>query len=179
MKEYRKLLLDAYAFMFFAKTSYIHLGFEICLLDELNELKGYMEGETFQTDILGTMKDSAVLRIHRFAQESDVLLEKIYQDNNFLDEEIMDYEYDGPPSGEGDMDRISLLAVLCLYTEREVIKITELINKLCVLINEPPLDTYPDISYYDDENIKLLSTLYTKAVELHHDIIETEIAGHE
>ena len=179
MNEYRKLLLDAYAFMFFARMSYIHLGFEICLLDELRELKGYMEGETFPMDILGTMKDRAVLRIHRFAQESDVLLEKIYQDNNFLDEEVMDYEYDGPPAAEGEMDRIRLLALLCLYTEREVIKITELINKLCILNNEPPLNTYPDIGYYDDENIKLLSTLYTKAVELHDDIIETEIAGQE
>jgi hypothetical protein len=179
MKEYRKLLLDAYAFMFFARVSYIHLGFEICLLDELKELKGYMEGETFQMEILGTMKDRAVLRIHRFAQESNVLLEKIYQDNNFLDEEIMDYEYDEPPKGEGEMDRIRLLAVLCLYTEREVSKITELINKLCILNNEPPLNTYPDIGYYEDENIKLLSTLYTKAVELHDDIIETEIADHE
>lgn len=175
MKEYRKLLLDAYAFMFFARASYIHLGFHICLLDELKELNDYMEGEEFQTDILGTMKDKVVLRMHSFAQESNVLLEKIYQDNNFLDEEVMDYEYDGPPSGEGEMDRISLLAVLCLYTEQEVIKITELINKLCILNNEPPLNTYADISYYDDENIKLLATLYTKAVELHDDIIETEI----
>jgi hypothetical protein len=50
---------------------------------------------------------------------------------------------------------------------------------LCILNNEPPLNTYADIGYYDDENIKLLSTLYTKAVELHDDIIETEIAGHE
>ena len=71
MKEYRKLLLDAYAFMFFARASYIRLGFEICLLDELKELKGYMEGETFQMDILGTMKDKAVLRIHRTRQGSN------------------------------------------------------------------------------------------------------------
>jgi hypothetical protein len=123
------------------------------------------------------MKDKAVLRIHSFAQESNVLLEKIYHDNNFLDEEIMDYEYDGPPSGEGDLDRISLLAVLCLFTEREVIKITDLIDKLCILNNEPPLNTYADISYYDDENIKILSTLYTKVVELHDHIIETELRG--
>lgn len=178
MNGYRKLLLDAYAHMFFARVTYIHLGFDICLLDELKELKDYMEGETFKMDILGTMRDTAVLRIHEFAQESDVLLEKIFQDNNFLDEEVMEYEYDGPPGAEGELDRMTLLAVLCLYTEREVSKIIELINKLCEINNEPPLNTYADISYYDDENIKLLSTLYEKAVDLHNDIMKTEIARH-
>ena len=103
MDQYRKLLLDSYAFMFCARVSYIHLGFNICLLDEIKELNGYMEGESFEMDILGTMQDKAVLRIHRFATEVDVLIEKLYEDNNFLSEEIMDYEYDGPPGGEGSI----------------------------------------------------------------------------
>ena len=175
MDQYRNLLLDSYAFMFFAKASYVHLGFEICLLDELKELKGYMENETFQMDILGTMQDRAVLRIHQFATESGVLMEKLYEDNNFLEEEIMDYEYEGPPGYEGEPSRLHTLAVLCLYTDREVSKITEFIDKLCYINNDPPLKNYADTSLYDDENVKILAAFYTRARELYDDIIETEI----
>jgi len=89
------------------------------------------------------------------------------------------YEYDGPPGAETEPDRSTLIAVLCLHTEREVRKITELINKLCMLNNERPLNTWAGVSDNDDQNIKLRSTLYTDAVELHDDIIETEIKTQE
>jgi hypothetical protein len=175
MDPYRKVLLDAYAFMFSAKISYIHIGFNICLLGELKLLQGYMENETFPMDILGTMKDKAALRIHQFATESGELMEKLFEDNNLLDEEMMDYEYEGPPGCEGELDRPHLLGLLCLYTEREVSKITEFIDKLCYINNDPPLQNYADTSLYDDENIKIMAAFYTKAMELYNDILEKEI----
>ena len=175
MDQYRKLLLDSYAFMFFARVSYIHLGFEICLLDEIKELNGYMENETFQMDILGTMKDTAALRIHRFATESAELIEKVFENNNFLEEEIDDYEYEGPPGYKGKPDRMHLLVLICLYTDREVSKITEFIDELCNINNDPPLKNYSDTTLYDDENVKIIAAFYVKARELYDDIIETEI----
>ena len=179
MDQYRKLILDSYALMLSAKQSFIRLGFEICLLDELKELNGYMEGESFEMDILGTMEDKAVLRIHRFATESHVLIKKLYKGNNLLTEEIMEYEFDGGPEYEGEveLDRLHLLALLCLYTQREISKITGFIDELCYINNDLPLKNYVDTSLYDDENVKIIAAFYVKVMELNDDIIETEIRG--
>ena len=177
MNQYRKLILDSYALMLTAQESYIHLGFEICLLGELKELNGYMEGESFEMNILGTMEDKAALRIHRFAIETHGLIDKLEEDNNFLTEELMEYENAGWPELAGDVEknRLHLLALLCLYTEREVSKITEFIDQLCYINNDPPMRNYTDISLYDDENVKIIAAFYAKVLELNDDIIETEI----
>lgn len=177
MNQYRKLILDSYNLMISAKESYIHLGFEICLLDELKELNGYMEGETYQMDILGTMEDKAVLRIHQFATESDVLIEKLYKDNNLLTEEIMEYEEPGWPqfADVAEPDRLHILGLLCLHTEREVSKITKFVDELCYINNDPPLRNYTDTSLYDDDNVKIIAAFYALVKKLIDDIIETEI----
>ncbi|MDQ6904290.1 MAG: hypothetical protein M3139_14930 [Bacteroidota bacterium] len=179
MDQYRKLILDSHDLMIYAKESYIHLGFEICLLDELKELDGYMDGETFQMDILGTMEDKAVLRIHQFATESDVLIKKLYEDNNLLTEEIMEYEEFGGPQYESavKIDRLHLLALLCLYTQREVSEITKFVDEMCYINNDPPLKDYTDTSLYDDENVKIIAAFYAMVKKLNDDIIETEIKG--
>jgi hypothetical protein len=50
----------------------------------------------------------------------------------------------------GELDRLDILALQCLYTEREVSKITEFIDKLCYINNDPPLKNYADTGLYDD-----------------------------
>lgn len=89
---YRKLLLDSYFLMLSTQMAYGHLAMDICLLDELNILDGYMEGEEYHYDVFSMIKDKGVQRIYMFIKETLVISGALNEANNFLDEEVDEYE---------------------------------------------------------------------------------------
>ncbi|MGH2648483.1 MAG: hypothetical protein ACRDE8_12980, partial [Ginsengibacter sp.] len=175
MNNYRKLLLDSCNLMITTQFAYYKLAMDICLLDELKELDGYMEGEVFSRNVFETMKDPAVLRIDRFAKETDVFIDRLDEANNFLNEEFNDFDEALMPTCNAKVNRLETLAILMLYTEREVSKIIPMIDKLCVINEEPPITNYANPPYCNDENVKLIAGFYDKVLELYNDIMETEI----
>ncbi len=89
---------------------------DICLLDELKILDGYMEGESFQPDLFDSIQDQAVRRIGRFLKESVPIREKLKEANHFMDEEIDEFGDPPMPVFDGEADRHTLLCVLLVYT---------------------------------------------------------------
>lgn len=146
--------------------AYTHVGLDICLLDELKVLDGYMEGEYFHPDAFETIKDEGVRRIHRFIKETNPILDEMDAVNHFRDEEIDELEDPLMPAFDGEADRQTLLAVLLIYTQKEVDELVTLINDICELTGYPPITDYAHAEFYEDENVRIIASFYKKVLEM-------------
>jgi hypothetical protein len=172
---YRKLLLDSYFLMLSTQIAYCNLAMQICLLDELKELDGYMEGENYHQDVFSMIEDKAVQRIYRFLTETDVFAQALDEANNFLNEELDLYGEYATPACLEKLDRSEILGMLLLYTEQVVSEIHIFINKLCDINFDPPMTDYANTTGYDDENVKFIAAFYNKVLEMINEFIETQI----
>ncbi len=170
--RYRQLAVQSFYRMISTQMAYTRVGLDICLLDELKILDGYMEGEYFHPDAFETIKDEKVRRIHRFIKETKPQLDQMQVLNNFLDEEIDELEDPPMPAYEGKADRFTLLCVLLIYTEKDVSELATLINGICEFNGFPPITNYANAEFYEDENIRLISSFYSKVLELFEEFKE-------
>lgn len=164
--SYRKLILASYYRMISTQMAYTRIGLDICLLDELKILDGFMEGEHFHPDAFETIKDVGVRRIHRFLKETEPITSSFQEINSFLKEEIDTLEDPLMPAYDGKADRHILLFVLLVYTDKDVSELATLINELCELNGYPPITDYENADFYEDENVRLIASFYKKVLEL-------------
>lgn len=169
--QYRKLIIDSFYRMLSTQMAYGHVAMDICLLDELNMLDGYMEGENFDPAVFETIKDEGVRRIHRFLKETRPIIEAMEETNHFMDEEL-DMDDPSMPAYDGKADRQIMLCVLLIYTQQEVIELATLINNICELTGYPPITDYANAEFYEDENVRLISLFYKKVLELFEEFKE-------
>lgn len=170
--RYRKLIVNSYYRMISTQMAYCHVGLEICLLDELKILDGFMEGENFHPDVFESIKDEGVRRIHRFLKETNLVLDELQELNYFPDEEMDEWEDPLMPAYDGKADRHILLVVLLIYTEKEVSELAKLINDICELNGYPPITNYAYAEFYEDENVRIIASFYIKVLELFDEFKE-------
>ena len=169
---YRKLIMDSYYRMASIQMAYGHIAMDICLLDELKILDGFMENEVFHPDVFESIKDEAVQRINRFLKETTSITKALDEANHFMDEEIDEMEDPPMPAYDGKADRQILLCVLLIYTEKEVSELATFINEICELNGYPPITDYANADFYEDENVRLIASFYTKVLELFDEFKE-------
>lgn len=171
----RQKLLDAYFLMVSCQMAFFKIAINICLLDELKELDGFLDEEDeFHRDILDTMKDPIVIRIGQFIKETDQYLDQLDENNNFLDEELDPYGEPLIPDCEEKLDREGQLGLLALYFEDRVSRLKDYIGELCVINNQIPITNYENTELCDDEDIKSIAGFYAKGLQFVNYLIDNK-----
>lgn len=176
---YRKLVIESYYYMLTIHFGYSHVAMDICLLDELKILDGFMEGETFHQDVFDSIKDPAVQTINRFLKETKVILNELEDANHILDEEIDEFDDPERPAYEDKADKLIWLCVLLLYSDHMLAELTHLIDDLCELNGEPPITDFGHIDFYEDENVRYIATFYQKVMEFTDEVKEHLVRENE
>lgn len=169
---YRELVLGSYYCMASMQMGYSHLAMDICLLDELKILDGFMEGETFHSDVFDSIKDPTVQSINRFVKETKVILDELEDANHILPEEIDEFDDPKMPGYEDKADKQIWLAVLLIYSEGMLAELTHLRDELCELNGEPAITDFDHIDFYEDENVKSIAIFHQKVMELTNEVRE-------
>jgi hypothetical protein len=150
-----------------------HLAFgkialDIAHLDELKELVPYREDPDmeYHRSILKTMKDPAILKIDQFLDDTDIYVDGIIENAQFLTEEMMEIGEPDLPYNSEEFGRTAYLKMLVVFFSTHLEeKFKSNIKVLCDFSNEIPISDPTKIADCEDENIRFIAAFYYKAVE--------------